>query len=438
MELQNAKGTKDIPPEEKIIKQKIVDTLKEVFELYGFNPLETPLLERYETISAKYAGGAEILKETFKLKDQGGRQLALRYDLTVPFSRFVGMNPNLKMPFKRYQIGRVFRDGPIKLGRYREFWQCDVDVVGAKSMKADAECLMIAKEAFKRLKLDVIITVNNRKILDSMLEYAGVPKGKRTTTILSIDKLKKFGEQSVKEELIEKGLEKESIAKIINLISIKGDNQEKIKALEVLENKEGLEEIKQVLSYVEVEFDPSLARGLAYYTGTIFEIFLKDSKIKSAITAGGRYDNMIPAFLETEKEYPAVGISFGLDVIKDAMKDETSKKTVTKLFIIPIGTFKQALEITQKLRSNGINTDIDLNDRGPSKNMKYANALKIPYVIFIGEEELKSKKFKLKDMNSGEEQELSIDEIITFLRWKSLRNWKFHKFSIINILGQTS
>ena len=184
MELQNAKGTKDIPPEEKIIKQKIVDTLKEVFELYGFNPIETPLLERYETIAAKYAGGAEILKETFKLKDQGKRELALRYDLTVPFSRFVGMNPNLKMPFKRYQIGRVFRDGPIKLGRYREFWQCDVDVVGTKSMKADAECLSIAKEAFKRLNLNVIIKVNNRKILDSMLEYAGVPKGKRTTTIL--------------------------------------------------------------------------------------------------------------------------------------------------------------------------------------------------------------------------------------------------------------
>ena len=414
--LKNAKGTKDIPPEEKIIKQKIVDTLKTVFELYGFNPLETPLLERYETISAKYAGGAEILKETFKLKDQGKRDLALRYDLTVPFARFVGMNPNLKMPFKRYQIGRVFRDGPIKLGRYREFWQCDVDVVGTKSMKADAECLMIAKEAFKRLNLNVIIKVNNRKILDSMLEYSGVKKAKRIDAILSVDKLAKFGEETVKEELENKGIEKESINKLLKLISVKGTNQEKVKALEILENKEGLEEIKEVLSYIkDVEFDPSLARGLAYYTGTIFEIFLKDSKIKSAITAGGRYDNMIKGFLETEKEYPAVGISFGLDVIKEAMKKESEQKTVTKVYIIPIGTFKQSLKIAEKLRNNNIKTDIDLSDRGPSKNMKYANALNIPFVLFIGEEELKSNKFKLRDMKTGKEKVLNTEELIEFL-----------------------
>ena len=416
MELQNAKGTKDIPPEEKIIKQKIVNTLKSVFELYSYNPLETPILERFEILSAKYAGGAEILKETFTLKDQGGRQLGLRYDLTVPFARFVGMNPNIKMPFKRYAIGRVFRDGPIKLGRYREFWQCDVDIVGCSSMKADAELLMLAKDTFKKLKLDIIIKVNNRKLMNSMLDYAGIPKSKINDAILSIDKLDKYGIDEVKKELEAKGMSQASLKKILELISIKGNNEKKIEKFEkTLENKEGLKEIKELLTYIkDVEFEPSLARGLSYYTGTVFEIFLKDSKIKSSIAAGGRFDNMIKNFLETGKEYPAVGISFGLEVIMDAvkLKQKIESKTVAKAYIIPIGTFERSMKICQKLRSQGINTDIDLLDRGPSKNMKFAGSLGIPYVIFIGEDELKKNKLKLRDMKTGKEELLTVSDAI--------------------------
>src|SRR3989344_4982677 len=169
MKLQLAKGVKDTPPEEKILQLKVVDTLRKNFELYGYSPLETPILERYDTLASKYAGGSEIIKETFKLRDQGKRDLGLRYDLTVPFCRFIAMNPNLKMPFKRYQIGRVFRDGPIKLGRFREFWQCDIDVVGIKSMKIDAEFIEIFNKVFKELNIKIEIKVNNRKILDAIM-----------------------------------------------------------------------------------------------------------------------------------------------------------------------------------------------------------------------------------------------------------------------------
>src|SRR3990167_5988414 len=214
MTLQRAKGTRDFLPEQKIVRQYIIDTLREVFELYGYSPLETPVLERYETLSSKYAGGSEILKEVFKLKDQGNRELALRYDLTVPFSRVIAMNPQLKMPFKRYQTGPVFRDGPISTGRVREFWQCDVDIVGIKKMTADAEILSLADMAYKRLGLKVKIKINNRKILNSILKEADITENQEDI-ILIIDKLYKIGVKGVKEELKSKKLTDKQINKII-------------------------------------------------------------------------------------------------------------------------------------------------------------------------------------------------------------------------------
>ena len=184
MELQLPKGTRDFAPEEKIARDKVVNILKDVFELYGFAPLETPVIERFDVLSSKYAGGAEILKETFKLKDQGNRELGLRYDLTVPMCRFVGMNPNIKMPFKRYQIGEVFRDGPIASARYRQFTQCDVDVVSSSSMATDAEIVSLIYAAFKKLDFEVTIKVNNRKLLNDILDYCGIEKEKQEAAIL--------------------------------------------------------------------------------------------------------------------------------------------------------------------------------------------------------------------------------------------------------------
>src|SRR3989344_46333 len=406
MKLQRAKGTQDFLPEQKIVRQYIIDTLREVFELYGYSQLETPVLERYETLSSKYAGGSEILKEIFTLKDKGNRELALRYDLTVPFSRVIAMNPQLKMPFKRYQIGPVFRDGPISTGRVREFWQCDVDIVGIKKMTADAEILSLAD------------MVNKRKVLNSILKEADITENPEDI-ILTIDKLYKIGIKGVKEELKSKKLNDKQINKIINLISIKGSNQQKLKELSKLENKEGLEEIKELLSYLKefktkVGFDITLARGLSYYTGTIFEVVL-NKDLSLSLGGGGRYDDMISKFMDSKQEYPAVDISFGLDRIYNLLVNKNIKKTNTKIFIIPIQTLKESLSIAQKLRENNINTDIDLNNKGISKNLDYANKLNIPYVLFIGENELKKKKLKLKDMNSGKERFLTISQLCNFL-----------------------
>jgi len=413
MELQTAKGVRDFPPEEKILRQQVVDILRTIFENYGFSPLETPILERFETLSAKYAGGAEILKETFKFKDQGDRDIGLRYDLTVPLARFVGMNPNLKLPFKRYEIGRVFRDGPIKLGRYREFWQCDIDIIGSKSMVAEAELLTIVDEVFKKLKIDIDLKINNRKLLDGIMIFAGI-KENSNSAILSLDKIEKIGQDGVEKELKEKGFSKDQIKKLFEAISKK-----KLSDFEkLLKDNEGVKELKELFLLLDelkisYKFDPCLARGLAYYTGTVFEVFAKKEAINSALAAGGRYDKMIGGFLESNKDYPAVGIAFGLEPITEILKTRVKdvKKTVTKYFIIPIKTLKESLIVAKKLRDKEINTDIDLMDRGISKNLDYANSLGIPFVIIIGPEELKQKKVKVRDMKSGKETFVSVDSL---------------------------
>ena len=424
MKLQLPKGTRDFPPEEKIVRDKIVETLKNCFELYGYSPLETPALERYEVLSSKYTGGDEILKETFKLKDQGNRDLGLKYDLTVPMCRFIAMNPQIKLPFKRYQIQTVWRDGPTAAGRYREFLQGDIDIVGCKSVIADAEIISATDFVFKKLELDIVIKINTRKLLNDILAYCGVKNKDFDTIMLSIDKLEKFGEKIVRDELIEKGVKKEIIRKIIETITIKGTNKEKIKKIKpILKNSEGLKEIEELLNYldildVKVDFDVSLARGLAYYTGPIYEFIPKKSIIKTSLAGGGRYDEMIGDLLGSKKEYPATGVSFGVDRIYDAYveKKKIKQKTVAKVYIIPIKTINQSLNIAKKLREKNIKVDIDLLDRGPSKNLQYANSLGIPFVIFIGDEELKQNKVKLRDMKTGKELLLTVEEVIKKLK----------------------
>ncbi len=421
-ELARAKGTRDFLPEEKILRQQVENTLKTMFERYGFSPAETPILERYDVLSSKYAGGEEILKETFKLKDQGDRDLGLRYDLTVPLARVVAMNPTLKMPFRRYQIGVVFRDGPLKAGRYREFTQCDVDVIGSSSMRQDAELINVARDAFEALGLKVVIKVNNRKILDALMETAQIPEDKRNSVILDLDKVEKIGVEAVKKELQEKGIFSEPVDNICKWISLKGTNDQKLKELKkILLKKEGLTEIEEVLSYAsEATFDVSLARGLSYYTGTIFEVFAVNSPISSSIAAGGRYDKMIGLF-RGSGTVPAVGISFGLDTIMDVLitQKKEVKKSVTQVFVLPIKEYKEANKVAQELRDAGINTEIDVMDRNVSKNFDYANVQGIPYVIVIGPEEVKEKKIKVKDMQSGKEEVTTTKQLIKKLLARS-------------------
>ncbi|MGV8171115.1 MAG: histidine--tRNA ligase [Candidatus Woesearchaeota archaeon] len=424
MTVEMAKGVRDFPPEDKIIREELISSLKEVFESYGYSPLETPSIERLDTLTAKFAAGTEsdAAKEIFKLTDQGNRELGLRFDLTVPFARFIALNPNLKMPFKRYEIGRVFRDGPIKLGRYREFWQCDVDIAGAPSVKAEAELMLLSLDAFKKLGLNAYLEVNNRKLLFGLMDYCEIAHEKRETVIISIDKLAKYGEDIVHKELVDKFIDKHSIEKLLEVFTTRGMNEDILERLTSLIHsdigREGLQELKELLGYLKfiehgkIRLNIALARGLAYYTGTVFEGFLKESKVTSSICGGGRYDNMIGMYASNNRQYPAVGISFGLEPITDALKlnNPEMKKTVTELYIIPIQSFKESLVIAMTLREAGLNVDIDLMDKGISKNLDYANTLKIPFVAFIGETELKEEKIKLKNMITGNEKLVTLDE----------------------------
>lgn len=421
--LQAPKGTRDFPPEEKILRQEIESRLRILFELYGFNPIETPVFELYDTLASKYAGGAEILKETYTFEDQGKRKLGLRYDFTVPFARFVALNPTLKKPFKRYQIGPVFRDGPMKLGRYRQFDQCDVDVVGASSLIADAELLALASSFFKLMRLDVTIYVNNRKLLNALLDAAGVPEKLQESAILSIDKLKKIGITGVSKELEEKGVSTTSIKKISEIFDIPQISNIALveRFAKMVKDQSGSNEMAELLQYAEalkvsnIRFDPSLARGLAYYTGTVFEVFANDSSVTSSLAAGGRYDNMIGNLVGSSEVIPAVGLSVGLDAVLETLKAARAielKKSVVMAYVIPINTLKESLELVNTLRESGIATDMDLSGKSISKNLDFANAYAIPFVIIVGQKELAEGKVKLKSMALGEEKIATIQEII--------------------------
>ena len=423
-----AKGTRDFSPKEKILRDQVLNTLKEVCENYGFSPIETPIIERYETLAAKFAAGEEsdALEEIFVSIDNGKRKLGLRFDMTVPFSRFFALNRNLKMPFKKYLTGEVFRDGPIKKGRYRQFTQFDPDIVGVKGMIADAEILSVVDSIFSKLNLGFFIELNNRKIIEGALESAKISKSKWESATISIDKLKKIGKKGVLKELEKK--EVQGMEPVLDALTKEKTNKETLEKLRgILTSKigkEGVKEMQELLDYLDIYnvksavFEPSLARGLAYYTGPIYEVFLSDSSIKSSAAGGGRYDELIGKYLGSNEIIPATGISFGIEVIIEALKEKgkAEKLSVTKVFVIPIKTQKESLKIVQQLRTAGINADIDLLERGISKNLQYANTYEIPYVLFVGQRELEEGKLKLRDMKSGKEEGFSVKEVIKRLK----------------------
>ena len=422
MELQTAKGVRDLPPEEKILKNNVVSAITKIFELYGFAPLETPTLERYETLEAKYGAGAEsdVLKETFTLKDQGERKLGLKFEMTTSLARYVAQNPTIKMPFKVYQAGSVFRDGPIKSGREREFWQCDVDTIGTASMLAEAEQITLLADIFRQLKFKFVIKVNNRKLVNGILIQSGIT-AKQKEVLITIDKLDKIGKAGVSEELKKFGFNKAQINKLMGFLSSKYTFASLSKKITAPEGNEGVSELNELFSYLktlgvkEAEFDLSLVRGQAYYTGTVIEAYLKDSAATSSIAGGGRYDDMIRGLKgENGQEIPAVGVSFGITPIMEQMKaqNKMEQKTPAKVLVVPINAVAEALKAVQELRENCISTDFALGKKGVSKNLEYANALGIPYVVIIGEEEVKKKKILLKEMSSGTEQLLSVKDAV--------------------------
>ncbi len=427
MKLERAKGTRDFGPREVMLRQKVINKLSNVFQVYGYSPIETPLLEKEEIMSAKCSAGEEsdAMKELFLLTDQGNRKLGLRYELTFQLARYIGMNQQLKLPFKRYQIGRVFRDGPIKLGRYREFWQCDVDIVGCEGLIADAEVISVLKKGFEELDLDVFIEINNRVLLNDILNYFGIRESVQQSVLISLDKLKKVGVEGVQKELVSKGIEDDLVTKLLNLFSFGKSNSDILDFISAkIGETNGVIQLRQLFYLLEkfnvdVVFNPSLARGLAYYTGPIFEVFLTDSKISSSVAGGGRWDKMIGDFLGIEKQIPATGVSFGLEPITEELKlkNKSCKDSVTDVFIIPVGDLKdECIRIINFLRENGIKSDMDLNGKSISKNLDYADKYGIPFVIFVGENEISMDKLKLKAMFTGEDFLVSLNECIDIIK----------------------
>ncbi len=427
MILETAKGFRDFAPEEKILRDKIIFKIKNIFENYGFSPLETPTVEKLEILEAKFGAGenSDAISEIYRFKDQGERSLGLRYEFTFALARFIGENPQIRLPFKRYQIGPVFRDGPIKAGRYREFYQCDVDIIGVKEVSSDSEIISLIDFVFKELNLEVNIEINDRRLLEEILDFYKINKEIQTSVIITIDKLKKTGFEGVKNELYSKGLDEKTIDLLLNLLLVSGTNQEKLEAIgKTIGETEGIKSLQELFKYLEYYdvsymFLPSLARGLGYYTGPIFEVFLKDKKImSSSIAGGGRWDEMISKYLQDDsKSYPAVGVAFGLEPIMEIIKkrDGMDKKTTADLFVIPIGdTIKDSIKIVQKLRMNGMNVSIDLLKRSIGKNIEYADKLGITYVGFLGENEIKEKIISIKNIKTGKEDKISFENI-TFL-----------------------
>lgn len=424
IELRNVKGCADYSPREQIIRNYISDTLRKVFEKYGFKPLQTPILCYYDLLALKYDEENDILKEVYKVTDQGNRNLALRYDLTVPFAKYIAINQNTKLPFKRYEIGEVFRNGPVKLGRDREFIQCDVDSVGIEGQLVEAEFIALYVEAYQNLGIDITIKYNNRKFLSGIIIEIGISEELITDTITIIDKFEKLTEQEIEKEFKKIGLNSEQIEKLFMYLNMNVDKLKNIKGKnEVL--SEGIKELETLKNYIEklglieyVQFTPSLARGQEYYTGTVFEVYVKDESITSSIGGGGRYDKMITDFINNGITYPAVGISFGLNVIYEILKnrEEFTEKSLTDIFIIPIETEIECLKIAEIMRNAGYKVEIEMKNRKMKKSLDYANIEHIPYVFILGEDELANNCITVKKMEEKIQKQISINNIVEEFR----------------------
>lgn len=441
------KGTRDFSPEEMVKRNYIFNTIREVYHLYGFQQIETPAMENLSTLMGKY--GEEGDKLLFKILNSGDcfsgiseEELAemnpvkfatkacekgLRYDLTVPFARFVVQHRNeISFPFKRYQIQPVWRADRPQKGRYREFYQCDGDVVGSDSLINEVELIQIMDEVFHRFGIRVCIKMNNRKILSGIAEILGAAD-KIVDITVAIDKLDKIGLEKVNEELREKGLSEEAISKLQPVIMLSGTNREKIASLKnVLAASEtglkGIAEMEFILDRIEklalraeLELDLTLARGLNYYTGAIFEVKALDVQIGS-ITGGGRYDNLTGVF--GMEGVSGVGISFGADRIFDVLNqlDLYPKDALqtTQLLFVNFGEKEEAylLPLVAQVRAAGIRTELYPESAKMKKQMGYADTKKIPYVAIVGETEMAEGKINVKNMITGEQQLLTVDELI--------------------------
>lgn len=424
-------GFMELMPDEQILFNQMKSKIENVYKRYGFLPLDTPVLELSDVLLAK--AGGETEKQIYRF-EKGDTDISMRFDLTVPLAKYVAKNyGNLSFPFRRYQIGKVYRGERAQKGRFREFYQCDIDIIGDGELSIinDAELPSVIYNIFTELGFDdFTIKINNRKILNGLFE--SINQKENSVEILRIiDKIEKIGKEAVIEELEKLNVSKESINSIISFMEISGTTDEKLQKLESLkiENetfKTGLTELKDVVKYVrlfgipEKNFmvDLSIARGLDYYTGTVYETFLNGYREIGSVCSGGRYENLAEFY--TNKKLPGVGISIGLTRLFYKLNElnliKVEKNSVSDVLIVPMtDDLQMAIKIANDLRKNGINTEVFLNDKKLKAKMKYADKLKIPYVIVIGEDEINSGIVKIKNMKTGEEVESKIEKLAKIL-----------------------
>lgn len=418
-------GFMELLPSEQILFNQMKKTIEESYQKFGFLPIDTPIIELSEVLLAK--AGGETEKQIYRF-NKGETDLSLRFDLTVPLAKFVAKNYNdLSFPFRRYQIGKVYRGEKAQKGRYREFYQCDIDIIGDGELSIinDAELPVVISTTFKNLGFsNFTIKINNRKILNGL--YEGLGQKENSVDIMRIiDKIDKIGEEKVRKEISELGVSNEIVDKLVSFIKIDGTTDEKLAKLDEMniENEtyqKGVNELKDVIKYIRMfglpeenfTVDFTIARGLDYYTGTVYETFLNEYRELGSVCSGGRYENLAENY--TDKKLPGVGISIGLTRLFYKLNElgliKATKKSVADVLIVPMmDDIKEAIALGTNLRNAGINTEIYLNDKKIKAKMKYADRLKIPYVIVVGENEVQANKLKVKNMETGEEKEASFD-----------------------------
>lgn len=418
-------GFMELLPEEQILFNLMKNKIEETYKKYGFLPIDTPIIELADVLLAK--AGGETEKQIYRFQ-KGDTDLALRFDLTVPLAKYVAKNyGNLSFPFRRYQIGKVYRGERAQKGRYREFYQCDIDIIGDGELGLinDAEIPSIIYNIFKGLGFDdFTIKINNRRILNGL--FQDINQQENAIEILRIiDKIEKIGKDAVVEELQKIELQEEQINNIINFLQIEGSTDEKIEQLENLNIKndtyqKGIFELKEVVRNVRLfgvpdknfKVDLTIARGLDYYTGTVYETFLNQYREIGSVCSGGRYENLAEYY--TNKKLPGVGVSIGLTRLFYKLNElnivKAEKKSISDILIIPmIEDLSEPIKLATKLREKGINTEIYLNTKKLKAKFKYADKLEIPYVIVIGEDEIKNKEITLKQMSTGIETKIAMD-----------------------------
>lgn len=418
-------GFMELLPNEQILFEQMKQTIEKTYQRFGFLPLDTPILELSEVLLAK--AGGETEKQIYRFT-KGDTDISMRFDLTVPLAKYVAKNyGNLSFPFRRYQIGKVYRGEKTQKGRFREFYQCDIDIIGDGELGIvnDAEIPSVIYNLISDLGFnDFTICINNRKVLNGL--FREVNQEQNAVDIMrTIDKLAKIGKEKVIEELKEIGVDDQAIERILTFIEIDGTTDEKISKLEnlgILNEMftQGLEKLKQVVKYIRIfgvpdthfKIDLTIARGLDYYTGTVYETFLNDYKELGSVCSGGRYENLAEYY--TDKKLPGVGISIGLTRLFYKLNElqliKSDKYSMSDILIIPMTEdMTKSIELASDLRKEGINTEVYLNDKKLKAKFKYADKLKIPYVVVIGEDEISSNTVKVKNMETGEETPTELD-----------------------------